>query len=41
MKQKLGHQIPNPDLQILMEAADLDGDGKRLKRNEAIVGGGE
>ncbi|KAL2557198.1 Calcium-dependent protein kinase 8 [Forsythia ovata] len=25
--QKLGHQIPDADLQILMEAADIDGDG--------------
>uniref|UniRef100_A0A803PTN0 non-specific serine/threonine protein kinase n=1 Tax=Cannabis sativa TaxID=3483 RepID=A0A803PTN0_CANSA len=25
--QKLGQQIPEPDLQILMEAADVDGDG--------------
>lgn len=25
--QKLGQQIPDPDLQILMEAADVDGDG--------------
>ncbi|KAG8388995.1 hypothetical protein BUALT_Bualt02G0183400 [Buddleja alternifolia] len=25
--QKLGHQIPDADIQILMEAADLDGDG--------------
>ncbi|KAL6564752.1 Calcium-dependent protein kinase 8 [Orobanche minor] len=25
--QKLGHQIPDTDLQILMEAADVDGDG--------------
>ncbi|KAL6976647.1 Calcium-dependent protein kinase 8 [Sarracenia purpurea var. burkii] len=25
--QKLGHVIPNADLQILMEAADIDGDG--------------
>ncbi|XP_060216036.1 calcium-dependent protein kinase 7-like [Lycium barbarum] len=25
--QKLGHQIPDADLQILMEAADVDGDG--------------
>ncbi|KAM3397904.1 calcium-dependent protein kinase 8 [Capsicum galapagoense] len=25
--QKLGHQIPDVDLQILMEAADVDGDG--------------
>ncbi|XP_073291975.1 calcium-dependent protein kinase 8-like [Primulina huaijiensis] len=25
--QKLGHQIPDDDLQILMEAADVDGDG--------------
>ncbi|KAL7126899.1 hypothetical protein ABFS83_14G217400 [Erythranthe nasuta] len=24
---KLGHQIPEPDVQILMEAADVDGDG--------------
>ncbi|KAL8545151.1 hypothetical protein ACS0TY_005372 [Phlomoides rotata] len=25
--QKLGHQIPDTDVQILMEAADVDGDG--------------
>nr|GMD24475.1 calcium-dependent protein kinase 8-like [Ipomoea batatas]GMD24478.1 calcium-dependent protein kinase 8-like [Ipomoea batatas] len=25
--QKLGHQVPDPDLQILLEAADVDGDG--------------
>ncbi|EYU46253.1 hypothetical protein ABFS82_04G059600 [Erythranthe guttata] len=25
--QKLGHQISDPDIQILMEAADVDGDG--------------
>ncbi|PKU67785.1 calcium-dependent protein kinase 20-like [Dendrobium catenatum] len=25
--QKLGHQIPNADVQILMDAADVDGDG--------------
>ncbi|CAL5357997.1 hypothetical protein CsSME_00047716 [Camellia sinensis var. sinensis] len=25
--QKLGHQIPEADVQILMEAADIDGDG--------------
>ncbi|EPS73534.1 calcium-dependent protein kinase 8, partial [Genlisea aurea] len=25
--QKLGHQIPETDIQILMEAADVDGDG--------------
>jgi len=25
--QRLGHQIPDADLQILMEAADIDGDG--------------
>ncbi|KAH0784104.1 hypothetical protein KY290_003702 [Solanum tuberosum] len=35
--QKLGHQIPDADLQILMEAADVDGDGSLNYREFVAV----
>ena len=34
--QKLGHQIPDADVQIIMEAADVDGDGS-LNYNEFVA----